>query len=60
MVFVAPASLRLGYVSFRREDVGSWYVQAIVDVFSQHAHEMDINSLLTMVNRKVMIKTELL
>ena len=42
-----------GYVSFRREDIGSWYVQAIVDVFSQHAHEKDINSLLTMVNRKV-------
>ena len=40
-------------MSFRREDLGSWYVQAIVDVFSQHAHEKDINSLLTMVNRKV-------
>jgi len=42
-----------GHVSFRHEDVGSWYVQAIVDVFSQHAHEKDINSLLTMINRKV-------
>jgi len=41
-----------GHVSFRQGE-GTWYIRAIIDVFSQHAHEKDIHALLTMVNRKV-------
>ena len=42
-----------GHISIRHEEMGSWYVQAIVDVFSEFAADRDIHSLLTKVNRKV-------
>ena len=40
-------------LNHRHEEMGSWYVQAIVDVFSEFAVNRDIHSLLTKVNRKV-------
>ena len=42
-----------GYVSLRNIEFGSWYVQALVETFSEHAWEEDILSLLTLVNYKV-------
>jgi caspase 7 len=42
-----------GHISIRHEEMGSWYVQAIVDVFSEFAADRDVHSLLTKVNRKV-------
>ena len=42
-----------GYVSFRDTTSGSWYVQALVETFCEHAWEEDILSLLTLVNYKV-------
>jgi hypothetical protein len=42
-----------GYVSFRSIGSGSWYVQALVETFCEHAWEEDILSLLTLVNYKV-------
>jgi hypothetical protein len=42
-----------GYVSLRNTTSGSWYVQALVETFCEHAWEEDILSLLTLVNYKV-------
>jgi hypothetical protein len=42
-----------GYVSVRNTGSGSWYVQALVETFCEHAWEEDILSLLTLVNYKV-------
>jgi hypothetical protein len=42
-----------GYVSLRNNERGSWYVQALVETFCEHAWEEDILSLLTLVNYKV-------
>jgi len=44
------------HVSIRHASLGSWFVQAVVDVFSEFAAEEaggSINSLLTKVNRKI-------
>ena len=42
-----------GYVSWSNLQKGSWFVQAIVDVFSAYAHEEDVVSMLVRVNGKV-------
>ena len=42
-----------GYTSMRNLNYGSWYVQALVETFCEHAWEEDILSLLTLVNYKV-------
>ncbi|XP_028393449.1 uncharacterized protein LOC114517824 [Dendronephthya gigantea] len=42
-----------GYASFRNVSKGSWYVQVLVETFSQHAFEEDVLSLLTLVNYEV-------
>ncbi|EYC28085.1 hypothetical protein Y032_0008g327 [Ancylostoma ceylanicum] len=41
------------YVSWRNSLRGSWFVQAICEVFAKHACDMDILQLLTTVNRRV-------
>ncbi|CAJ0593809.1 unnamed protein product [Cylicocyclus nassatus] len=41
------------YVSWRNSVRGSWFVQAICEVFAKHAHDMDILQLLTRVNQRV-------
>ncbi|RCN34148.1 hypothetical protein ANCCAN_20006 [Ancylostoma caninum] len=41
------------YVSWRNSLRGSWFVQAICEVFAKHARDMDILQLLTTVNRRV-------
>ena len=42
-----------GYTSFRNTQHGSWYVQNLTKVFSQHAWEEDVLSLLTLVNYEI-------
>ena len=42
-----------GYVSIRNTKCGSWYVNALVEVFANHAWEEDVLSLLTIVNYHV-------
>lgn len=42
-----------GYVSWSNLQKGSWFVQAIVDVFSTYAHTEDVVSMLVRVNGKV-------
>ncbi|KJH50428.1 caspase domain protein [Dictyocaulus viviparus] len=39
------------YVSWRNSLHGSWFVQAICEVFAKHARNVDILQLLTMINR---------
>ncbi|XP_028399816.1 caspase-3-like isoform X2 [Dendronephthya gigantea] len=42
-----------GYYSWRNSHRGSWFVQAIVSVFSEHAQTMDVLRMLTRVNAEV-------
>jgi hypothetical protein len=42
-----------GYVSWRNQANGSWYVQALNEVFRNHAHKEHLLDMLTMVNQKV-------
>ena len=42
-----------GYVSWSNLQKGSWFVQALVDVFSAYAHTEDVVSMLVRVNGKV-------
>ena len=42
-----------GYVSWNNLAKGSWFVQAIADVFSDYAHTEDVVSMLIRVNNKV-------
>jgi len=39
-----------GYTAFRKPHVGSWYMNALVDIFSKHAKDTDLCSMLNMVN----------
>ncbi|XP_013415811.1 interferon-induced helicase C domain-containing protein 1 isoform X2 [Lingula anatina] len=41
------------YVSYRTRQKGTWFIQAIVKVFSQHACKEDVGSMLTKVNSHV-------
>lgn len=43
----------LGFFSFRNSTRGSWFIQAIAEVFKKHAMELELVQLLTRVNRKV-------
>ncbi|XP_031561639.1 caspase-3-like [Actinia tenebrosa] len=45
-----------GFVSWRNQDEGSWFVQALVDVFKTYASKEDILSMITRVNRKVALE----
>lgn len=42
-----------GFASYRHPRNGSWYIQCLVEVFSQYAFEEDVLSLLTYVNYNV-------
>ncbi len=42
-----------GFLSYRNKESGSWYIQALVEIFSNYACVEDILSLLTLVNYKV-------
>ncbi len=44
-----------GYESLRDHDTGSWFIRSLVEVFMNHAHEMDLMDLL-MVTSQVLSK----
>ena len=46
----------VGYKAYRNSKHGSRYVKSIVKVFSEHAKDEDVLSLLTKVNNCVVIK----
>jgi uncharacterized protein YejL (UPF0352 family) len=39
-----------GYIAYRKPEIGSWYMNAIVQVFSKHAKDTDLCAMLNMVN----------
>ena len=39
-----------GYIAYRKPEIGSWYMNAIVQVFSKHAKNTDLCAMLNMVN----------
>lgn len=48
-----------GYKSFRDVDTGSWYIQIMCEVWSQHAHDTSLDDLLKMVgNTASQLRTE--
>ncbi|XP_070560676.1 caspase-3-like [Ptychodera flava] len=47
-----------GYVSWRNSERGSWFIQAITEVFLAKAATEDVLSMLTMVNAKVALAFE--
>ncbi|XP_014783598.1 caspase-2 isoform X2 [Octopus bimaculoides] len=48
-----------GYRAWRNYEEGSWFIQALVDVFAKHAWEKDICAMLNMVNSMVSQRTSL-
>jgi len=42
-----------GYFSWRNNQDGSWFIQALVSVFREHAATLDVMHLLTLVNSAV-------
>ncbi|CAF1502996.1 unnamed protein product [Didymodactylos carnosus] len=38
-----------GYTAFRKPNVGSWYMNALVDIFSKHSKDTDLCSMMNMV-----------
>ncbi|XP_047134596.1 caspase-3 isoform X1 [Hydra vulgaris] len=55
--FLYAYSTVLGYYSWRNEELGSWFVKAVVSVFCDYAHKMDVVRLLTRVNEVLSEKT---
>ena len=39
-----------GFIAYRKPEIGSWYMNAIVQVLSKHAHDTDLCAMLNMVN----------
>jgi hypothetical protein len=47
-----------GYYSWRNTTNGSWFVQALTQVLGEHSNQLDLMTILTMVNRKVAYEFE--
>lgn len=56
--FLIALSSVPGYYSWRNRDRGSWFIQALCEELHYSAKEMDILSLLTLVNRNVALNFE--
>ncbi|CAF0938229.1 unnamed protein product [Brachionus calyciflorus] len=39
-----------GFIAYRKPEIGSWYMNAIVQIFSKYAHNTDLCAMLNMVN----------
>lgn len=39
-----------GFIAYRKPEIGSWYMNAIVQIFSKHSHDTDLCAMLNMVN----------
>jgi hypothetical protein len=42
-----------GFIAYRKPEIGSWYMNAIVQLFSKHAHDTDLCAMLNMVNQMI-------
>ena len=42
-----------GYIAYRKPEIGSWYMNAIVQVFSKHSCDTDLCAMLNMVNSMI-------
>lgn len=42
-----------GFIAYRKPEIGSWYMNAIVQVFSKHSHNTDLCAMLNMVNSQI-------
>jgi len=42
-----------GFIAYRKPEIGSWYMNAIVQVFSKHSCDTDICAMLNMVNSMI-------
>ncbi|RWS10270.1 caspase-like protein, partial [Dinothrombium tinctorium] len=42
-----------GYYAWRNTSCGSWFIQALTSTLREYSHQMDLLSMLTVVNRKV-------
>lgn len=51
--FLYAFSSAPGFYSFRNSTRGSWFIQAITEIFKKHGTELELMQLLTRVNRKV-------
>lgn len=47
-----------GYYSWRNPSQGSWFIQALTSTLKENFHQMDLLSILTLVNRKVAYEYE--
>lgn len=55
--FIMCYSVAEGYVSFRDKIKGSWYIQDLCKVLGEHGDSLEFTDLLTVVNRKVSMRT---
>ena len=46
-------SCSYGYASYRNGIKGSWFISALIDVLSKHAHDTNLTDILTMVNHEI-------
>lgn len=51
--FLLAYSTVPGFVSWRNSEKGSWFIQALCEIFMTYAGEEDLVSMLVRVNRKV-------
>ena len=42
-----------GFIAYRKPEIGSWYMNAIVCVFSERARDTDLCAMLNMVNAMI-------
>lgn len=42
-----------GFIAYRKPEIGSWYMNAIVQVFSKHSCDTDLCAMLNMVNQMI-------
>ncbi|CAG0896995.1 unnamed protein product [Darwinula stevensoni] len=51
-IFVANSSIP-DFVSYRNVDRGSWFIESICDVFAKNAHNLDLQSMMTLVHERL-------
>lgn len=55
--FIMCYSVAEGYYSFREIFNGSWYIQDLCELLQQYGNSLEFTELLTLVNRKVSMRT---
>ena len=52
------STISLGYFSWRNNQEGSWYIQALCIVIENYGHKMELIQMLTQVNRMLVYEFE--